>query len=370
MGYWNNRKIIKEAVDNGWKISNKGKQSNEKERNMREQELIWESSVLGKPVQMSARLVMIDKTRAEHLLKKQLPNQRTLSRSLVERLRQAMIHGEYIDSIVNPIFISNDGVTMDAQHRLTAVAESGIPAVFLVVKGLPKEAFVYFDQNKARSARDALKVRGIINPDMVASTAKLLHNLISENTNIPRNEVIDRIVRDHPALQDAVSKGQAMKEVTHGTPSVLAVLYFLYSAKYPEEARRFFQLLQHGSEEFVENPNHPVSKLRRKLLSEWKKDPVKRGSIPYVLDDSNTKSPTRTVDTRYKQMCYIHTAFDAFVKERRSCTWQENISIIEEISYLAKDVVTIQHSYEQENGGRPNLIEPRGTNNRKPVLLH
>ena len=189
--------------------------------------LSWDSIVMDKPVKMSARLEQIDKTRAEELLDKQLDNQRPLYKALVERLKHALVNDEYIDAIINPVFISEDGYTMDAQHRLTAVSESGIPAMFLVVRGLPKETFVYLDQSKSRDAKDALKVRGITNAQGVATAAKLIHQLIYGKNNTPRNEVVDRIVQDYPTLEDAVARSESMKEATHGQPSVVAVLYFL-----------------------------------------------------------------------------------------------------------------------------------------------
>ena len=212
--------------------------------------LSWDSIVMDKSVTMSARLEQIDRIRAEELLGKQLDNQRPLYRPLVERLKQALFNDEYIDAIINPIFISEDGYIMDAQHRLTAVAETGIAANFLIVRGLPEESFVYFDQNRTRNARDTLKVSGISNPAAVATAAKLIHELIEESNAVPRSEVLHRLVEDYPLLPDAVSKGDSMKQDTHGLPGVLSVMYFLYCTKYGETGKKFFDMLRNGSDEF------------------------------------------------------------------------------------------------------------------------
>ena len=100
--------------------------------------LEWTDTVLGKAVKMEARLELVDKARAEELLSKQITNQRPVSKALVERLKEAMRNDEYISAIINPIFISEDGEVLDANHRLTAVHQTGIATLFLVVTGLPK----------------------------------------------------------------------------------------------------------------------------------------------------------------------------------------------------------------------------------------
>mgnify|MGYP003149533806 CR=1 FL=1 len=106
------------------------------------QHLDFTSMFHGRPIHVTATLEKVGKARAEDLLRKQLSFQRTLGKPLLERLKQSLRNGEYIDAIINPIFISENGKTMDAQHRLTAVAETGIAANFLIVRGLPEEAFV------------------------------------------------------------------------------------------------------------------------------------------------------------------------------------------------------------------------------------
>jgi len=219
--------------------------------------LSWDSIVMDKSVTMSARLEQIDRIRAEELLGKQLDNQRPLYRALVERLKQAMFNDEYIDAIINPIFISEDGYTMDAQHRLTAVSESGIPAMFLVVRGLPKEAFVYLDQNKTRASKDAFKVQGIRNTKNTSAVTTLLYQLVNGKKNSPRNEVALRMVQDNPGIEDAVTKADKLSKKINVSISATAAIYFLHSVSYPEESTNFYDLLLYGDKE-LKNRQHPV----------------------------------------------------------------------------------------------------------------
>ena len=217
--------------------------------------------------------------------------------------------------------------------------------MFLVVTGLPKETFVYFDQNRARNARDALKVRKVANAGAVASAAKLLHQIIVGHNSKPRNEVVDRMVQDYPALEDAVIEAEAMKEATHGSSSVLSVLYFLYGFVDPEACKKFFQLLQHGSEEFVENDRHPVARLKKKLTDLWKKE-NNNTSIWLNIEHNNYGG---YYDSRFRQMCFIHTAFIAYLKDKKTVKWTEKkdaqLKLIEGITHIAKDAVIIRPSY-------------------------
>jgi len=317
------------------------------------QHLDFTSMFHGRPIHVTATLEKVGKARAEDLLRKQLSFQRTLGKPLLERLKQSLRNGEYIDAIINPIFISENGKTMDAQHRLTAVAETGIAANFLIVRGLPEESFVYFDQNRTRNARDTLKVSGISNPAAVATAAKLIHELIEESNAVPRSEVLHRLVEDYPLLPDAVSKGDSMKQDTHGLPGVLSVMYFLYCTKYGETGKKFFDMLRNGSDEFndprwvrggsVHSSQHPVSKLKRKLLSEWKNNSHTFGR--YSRSNEAIDPRDDSLDVRYKQMCYIHLAFEAFLHNRRSLTWRANQEIISRVITLTRELVSLRHSF-------------------------
>lgn len=51
-----------------------------------------------------------------------------------------------------------DGRGLDLQHRLTAIAESGVTVDMMVTEGLPAEAFEAIDQHERRSIADALRM--------------------------------------------------------------------------------------------------------------------------------------------------------------------------------------------------------------------
>ena len=294
------------------------------------QELSWDAEIFGKQIKMTASMELLDKDKAQEMLSRPYGNQRTLDKANVSRLTQAMNNDEFIEAVINPIFISDTGLLLDGQNRLTALSHTNETIPFFVVRGLPEEAFVYLDQNRPRGAKDAMKVRGIRNAETVASTTKLIYLLREGRTSIPRNEVLDRIVADYPELENAVAKAGSMKDKTHIVTSVGGAMIFLYAREYPEIYGRFFELLQYGGEE-MKNSRHPVARLSKKLNDDWimhrKKDRV------------------RMYDNRWRQMAYIHLAFMAYTTGKYSFSWNQEQMAIDAIGQLCRKTIIVRHSY-------------------------
>lgn len=308
--------------------------------------LNWDTTILGKPTEMTASIEYIDKARASAILLLPYGQQRSLTKSMVDKLAQAMNADEFIDAITNPIFISNTGKLLDGQHRLTALTHTNKTIPFLVVRGLPEETFVYFDQNRPRAAKDALKVRGIHNPQKVAAVTKLLYQLVEGVSSVPRNEVLDRMVEDYPEIENAVSKAESMTVATHIITSVGATLHFLYSLEYPEIYSRFFELLQYGGEE-MKNNKHPVARLVKKINVQWNKSGGKGMTGDYWAVKGTSGGTTR-YDNRWKAMSFIHQAFMAYATGKHAFSWKEEQSVIDSIGQLCRRNIAIRNSYNEE----------------------
>jgi hypothetical protein len=56
------------------------------------------------------------------------------------------------------IAFRSDGTLADGQHRLMAIARSGVGAVMMVTRGLPDDEIEVIDQHKAREAHDVLRL--------------------------------------------------------------------------------------------------------------------------------------------------------------------------------------------------------------------
>ena len=306
--------------------------------------LNWYTTILGKPTDMTAKIEFIDKAAAEDLLSRPYGKQRALAQSLVDKLAQAMNANEFIDAIVNPIFMSNTGKLLDGQHRLPALTHTNKTIPFLVVRGLPEATFVYFDQSRPRAAKDALRVRGVRNAGKVAAVTKLLYQLMEGKSTVPRNEVLDRMVEDYPAIESAVAKGESMTDATHITTSVGATLHFVYSLAYPEAYSRFFDLLQYGGQELKEHTRHPVARLKKRINEEWQKSGGRRMQGDYWAARGTNGSKV-VYDQRWQAMSYIHQAFMAYVTGKHAFSWKQEQSVIDSIGQLCRKHIVIRHNY-------------------------
>jgi hypothetical protein len=308
--------------------------------------LTWNSTFLGKGVEITVTVESIDKQGAEVILANPYEQQRNLNKPLIDRMVQAMNAGEYIEAIPNPICISETGKLLDGQHRLTAVTQTNRKIQFLVAYGLPNNSFVYFDQNRPRTLIDALNTNRVSNAGKLAPATKLLYQLIAGNQNAPRNEVALRMIQDYPPLEGSVTYAESISYATHITTSVGAVLHFLYTMNYPESCSTFFDILRHGDREIFKTPRHPITILAKKLNEEWKK--LKTGRRYDAVPSSATYGGHGEFESRHLLLSWIHQAFMAYQNGKRSLRWEpigNTPIILSEIGSMARQSVLIRHEY-------------------------
>jgi len=311
--------------------------------------LSWDSTFLGKPIEVTMAVESINKERAQQILSKPYEKQRSINKALIDKLVQAMNADEFIEAIPNPIYISETGKLLDGQHRLTALTQTNRTMQFLMAYGLPESAFVYFDQNRPRSLRDALQTSGVANAEKVATATKLLYQLIVGKLNAPRNEVAVRMVRDYPRFEEAVTFAQSISDNTHIVTSVGAVLYFLYAVNYPEACETFFDILRHGDRDIFKRPRHPITVLSAKLNEEWKK--VKTGRRYDAVPSTPAYSGHAEFESRHLLLSWIHQAFMAYATGKISLKWEpvaNTPTILAEIGSMARLTVRVRYDYKQE----------------------
>jgi hypothetical protein len=88
------------------------------------------------PGQQIIRFVLVTQEQALYWLKYHNPRNRNIYLSIVSRYIYDLITGNW-DITFEPIVFDDKGNLMDGQHRLWAIALSGIPATFQVVTGIP-----------------------------------------------------------------------------------------------------------------------------------------------------------------------------------------------------------------------------------------
>lgn len=124
----------------------------------------------------SAQIVKMNKPVVDYLLSLNI-NNRTIRKSHVQWMVDAIKKDEFVLT-GQGVAISESGILIDGQHRLTAIREAGYPPVeLLVVTGLDDKARIYLDQNAKRTQADMLKIvlNKEITPRMTAAIAFNLH---------------------------------------------------------------------------------------------------------------------------------------------------------------------------------------------------
>jgi hypothetical protein len=100
---------------------------------------------------------------------------RPIKKSVVAKYAEIMLAGKWLTSPEGIIFSSSNPVRLlQGQHRLMAIAESGVTIPMLVVRGADESVFSVLDRGIMRSAADALSI------DKKLSEAARLALLISK----------------------------------------------------------------------------------------------------------------------------------------------------------------------------------------------
>lgn len=119
------------------------------------------------------RITLTPEQAAEWLEQYKGPNRR-ISENRALQYQADMESGRWhFDAM--PIRISDEDKILDGQHRLTALANAtGVaePLEFLVIRGLPADSQLVMDQGGARTAGQQLGLKGVKDPNVVASMVK------------------------------------------------------------------------------------------------------------------------------------------------------------------------------------------------------
>jgi len=193
---------------------------------------------------------------------------RNLKRSKLASYRRSIEAGRW-NITGESIKFSKSGRLLDGQHRLTAVAQSGMTIKTYVVWGLEDEAQVAMDSGVPRSAADVLAIDGLKNRSRVTAVARLA---LAEHLGLPFDgiafsnlEVVD-FIQKTPDLSDAVELlGQRGRQ----TPVVTRVADLCFWKFYrldPDAALQFFTSFASGANLEADNP---ILVLRRRLTGEY-----------------------------------------------------------------------------------------------------
>lgn len=199
---------------------------------------------------------------------------RTVSRANVDFIAEEIKSGRFIfngDSIV----FDDEGNLIDGQHRLIAIAETGIPTKQIIVHGVKNAAFSTIDTGRTRTAGDVLSIDGTKNAlNLAASIRKIIEKFgqdrrifSSGGARISNESVREFYMHHKEELGDKIEFCHHLYNTEYKIISVSAAtaMYFLLSReKHGEMAKGFIRQLFNGKDEHVDAT---VFSLRKKLIN-------------------------------------------------------------------------------------------------------
>lgn len=166
---------------------------------------------------------------------------------------------------------AKSGALLDGQHRLLAVAQSGVSAPFMITFGAAQEEFTAIDTGRSRQAADLVGIKGLDQPALRSSVARVLLIAGGGATRPDVQFVLEKAleVAEDPRMVIALHLGKAMP---HGiAPTPVAAAYYWIATHSPKAMRvnEFFDGLPAGE-------NLAGVRLR---LREWLRDTPKPQKI-------------------------------------------------------------------------------------------
>jgi hypothetical protein len=199
-------------------------------------------------------------------------NVRSMRRWRVTQYERQLLAGNWHETHQGIAF-DTGGNLVDGQHRLQAIANSGVAAVLWVARGLSPDALLVLDQQQPRSIHQNLSIAGIeCSRDMVA-TVKVIHygydGVSKSGTRTPMSTDEAKALLD--CHSEAIAFAMEIMPTGHrrGSPGYLRGLLgrASYSADH-DQLRAFSSVLITGDSSLSPNPaTRAVIMLRDILIS-------------------------------------------------------------------------------------------------------
>lgn len=201
---------------------------------------------------------------------------RNLIPSAVSRIQGILERDEWLYDSTDAIGLTSDETVVNGQHRLTAIAESGIAAWILVVRGVRRQVITVIDQPAPRTFRQTLDISGdYASPQEVDTAVKWLYKMIfgferKEPTQYKptQPQLLDLLLK-HRKVEDSTEAAAALhaKRVTANKLSagILTAYHYAFASVDPDLADDFYNQLANG-EGLAKGD--PVYTLRERFLAD------------------------------------------------------------------------------------------------------
>lgn len=179
---------------------------------------------------------------------------RKLNEQRVGILAAAIRRGEW-QITGDSIKLDASGRVRDGQHRLAAIAISQA-VQSLVVFGVAESAFDVMDTGRSRSIADVVGMRGYADRNSLSAAVRSLIMIetvgrLESGTNEARGHVTSATtlayLRDHPDVEPALRRAEALRKEVAGSPGLWAALLVLFGRLNPAATEMFEEAMMTGA---------------------------------------------------------------------------------------------------------------------------
>lgn len=177
-----------------------------------------------------------------------------LSQNSVNRNISVNTVDKYADDMKNgawqlngqPIVFGASGRLLDGQHRLSAIAKSGVPVMVAVVRGVDDSVSVY-DVGRARNVLDSLLIEGY-DSDVANATniaVARLHNVLQTNKSTMSIHAIKEFLDKHGKTLKLLSRVRKMSHTSGvNMRSAVILLPMMYAVESGEDINKIYEFAE------------------------------------------------------------------------------------------------------------------------------
>lgn len=156
-------------------------------------------------------------------------NNRRIRPATVAQYARDMANGRW-QITGESVKFNEDGVLLDGQHRLAAIVKAGVTVQLVVMRGIPDAAQRVMDTGRARTASDALTMKGERHSSTLAASARLALGVIADEPDpgkyAPTHAEVEQFVTDNPDLRTAAEFASQVARRTDCPPAVVAYTFW------------------------------------------------------------------------------------------------------------------------------------------------
>ena len=215
-------------------------------------------------MKMKTEKILITPKLARQYLVEMNTDNRPMSKQTVNKYAQSMQVGHWAFNGV-PIIISDDDRLIDGQHRLAAIAQSGIPTECLVVRGVDFSAFATIDRGRSRRNADILSIAGKTNTKILSTCILAYHKTISASQKPVMTEELLLSLAEKKSIRHFTARFASNNPLRRFVPTVVSGVCAAMCELHGQEiADEFLEKLGNGLNVEATDPEYL---LREKLIS-------------------------------------------------------------------------------------------------------